>query len=60
MNKGLFPKRVCKKCGDTFAPDYANQRMHHDCRRLWRRKYWRDYQRRQRSLDRQSLKELDR
>ncbi|MBI4676113.1 MAG: hypothetical protein HY748_00855 [Elusimicrobia bacterium] len=53
------PMRVCKHCGKPLWPWYCNQRVHRKCWPTWRRKYFREYQRRQRRELKQSWEEPD-
>jgi len=51
MSTELFEKRQCKYCKEFFIPRYAHQLVHRDCWSLWRRRYFRLYQRRVRKTE---------
>ena len=52
----MYKDKTCKYCHEVFTPTYANQRVHAKCRRSWRRKTGRIYQREWQRRYRKELK----
>ena len=57
--KGLYAIRRCKHCKGPFSPLYAHQQMCRECAPERRRRYRRDWFRRERRKMKESLNELE-
>ena len=57
--KQLYEMRRCKHCKQGFAPLYPHQQMCRECGPERRRKYRRDWFRRERRKLKESLRELE-
>lgn len=56
MPKPLYKTRRCLQCRKPLQRAYATEKLHPDCRRLWRRRYQRLYQRAYQRKVRQEMK----